>query len=229
MGYCLLYEAMLDSVIWARDHYLADDGLMIPSHATIYLAPFADSDFVDDAPLFWQNVYGFKMSCMQRRAYEDVMIQTVSPQSVQAAEKFCILDLALHTVNIDELSFVRRDFSFVLKEGIEALDGFAIWFDINFTRTRQSVRWQEEDIWGFTTGPGTSSLTTHWQQTVLLIDPEKCRPRKLEEGETVLGHIGVKTAAVYRRALEIEVTWGVQENLEKRLSQIGGAQRWSLN
>ena len=27
MGYCLLYEAMLDSVIWARDHYLAPDGL----------------------------------------------------------------------------------------------------------------------------------------------------------------------------------------------------------
>ncbi len=27
MGYCLLYEAMLDSVIWARDRYLAADGL----------------------------------------------------------------------------------------------------------------------------------------------------------------------------------------------------------
>jgi hypothetical protein len=27
MGYCLLYEAMLDSVIWARDRYLGPDGL----------------------------------------------------------------------------------------------------------------------------------------------------------------------------------------------------------
>ncbi len=27
MGYGLLYEAMLDSVIWARDRYLAPDGL----------------------------------------------------------------------------------------------------------------------------------------------------------------------------------------------------------
>jgi len=27
MGYCLLYEAMLDSVIWARDRYLAPGGL----------------------------------------------------------------------------------------------------------------------------------------------------------------------------------------------------------
>lgn len=27
MGYCLLYEAMLDSVLYARDIYLAPDGL----------------------------------------------------------------------------------------------------------------------------------------------------------------------------------------------------------
>ena len=27
MGYCLLYEAMLDSVLFARDRYLAPDGL----------------------------------------------------------------------------------------------------------------------------------------------------------------------------------------------------------
>ena len=27
MGYCLLYEAMLDSVLYARDRYLAPNGL----------------------------------------------------------------------------------------------------------------------------------------------------------------------------------------------------------
>ena len=31
MGYCLLYEAMLDSIIWARDRYLAPDGLSTSS------------------------------------------------------------------------------------------------------------------------------------------------------------------------------------------------------
>ena len=30
MGYCLLYEAMLDSVLYARDKYLAPDGLSKP-------------------------------------------------------------------------------------------------------------------------------------------------------------------------------------------------------
>jgi protein arginine N-methyltransferase 1 len=43
MGYMLLRESMLDSVLIARDKYLKPTtGLMFPSHATIYLAPLRD-------------------------------------------------------------------------------------------------------------------------------------------------------------------------------------------
>ncbi len=38
MGYCLLYEAMLPSVIWARDRYLKPNGLLVPSHASLWIA-----------------------------------------------------------------------------------------------------------------------------------------------------------------------------------------------
>src|SRR5450432_533283 len=37
MGYGLLYEAMLDSIIWARDRYLTQDGLMVPSHMNMWI------------------------------------------------------------------------------------------------------------------------------------------------------------------------------------------------
>ena len=30
MGYCLFYESMLDTVLFARDKWLAPDGLMFP-------------------------------------------------------------------------------------------------------------------------------------------------------------------------------------------------------
>jgi protein arginine N-methyltransferase 1 len=33
MGYFLLYESMLDSVLWARDKYLAPNGKMLPDRA----------------------------------------------------------------------------------------------------------------------------------------------------------------------------------------------------
>jgi protein arginine N-methyltransferase 3 len=38
MGYCLFYEAMFDSVIFARDNFLKSDGIMIPNVARFYIA-----------------------------------------------------------------------------------------------------------------------------------------------------------------------------------------------
>lgn len=39
MGYLLLRESMLDSVLVARDKFLKPGGAMYPSHANIYMAP----------------------------------------------------------------------------------------------------------------------------------------------------------------------------------------------
>lgn len=41
MGYFLLRESMLDSVLVARDKFLRPGGALYPSHASIYLAPIA--------------------------------------------------------------------------------------------------------------------------------------------------------------------------------------------
>jgi type I protein arginine methyltransferase len=42
MGFCLLFEGMLDSVIYARENFLIKDGLMFPERARIYLAAADD-------------------------------------------------------------------------------------------------------------------------------------------------------------------------------------------
>lgn len=39
MGFYLLHEAMLNSVIVARDKFLKPDGLMFPESATLYSVP----------------------------------------------------------------------------------------------------------------------------------------------------------------------------------------------
>ena len=39
MGYFLLRESMLDSVLHARDRFLKPGGSLFPSHARLYLAP----------------------------------------------------------------------------------------------------------------------------------------------------------------------------------------------
>lgn len=53
MGYFLLYESMLDCVLWARDKYLAADGLMFPDRAVMYLASIEDEDYRQSKIDFW--------------------------------------------------------------------------------------------------------------------------------------------------------------------------------
>jgi len=48
MGYFLLYESMLDTVLYARDKYLAKDGLIFPDKATIFLAGIEDGEYKEE-------------------------------------------------------------------------------------------------------------------------------------------------------------------------------------
>jgi len=48
MGYFLLYESMLDSVLYARDKYLVPGGLMFPDEATMYMAAIEDQEYKEE-------------------------------------------------------------------------------------------------------------------------------------------------------------------------------------
>ena len=53
MGFYLLHESMLDSVILAREKHLDEDGIMFPSHATIYAAPVQMEEWVQVRAEIW--------------------------------------------------------------------------------------------------------------------------------------------------------------------------------
>jgi type I protein arginine methyltransferase len=48
MGYFLLYESMLDTVLYARDKYLNKDGLIFPDKATIFMAGIEDGEYKEE-------------------------------------------------------------------------------------------------------------------------------------------------------------------------------------
>jgi protein arginine N-methyltransferase 1 len=48
MGYFLLYESMLDTVLYARDKYLKPGGLIFPDKATIYMAGIEDGEYKEE-------------------------------------------------------------------------------------------------------------------------------------------------------------------------------------
>ncbi|KKA23628.1 Protein arginine methyltransferase RmtB [Rasamsonia emersonii CBS 393.64] len=225
MGYGLLFEAMLDSVLWARDRYLAPDGLMVPSHATLRIAPYVDPDYIDSHVSFWKSVYGFDMSSMLANIHDEVIVKTTKPSNV-AAEPAVFLQLPLHTITVEELTFVKN-FEVTLTEDIDALDGWNIWFDIFFMPSRTSKikddavpsEMKKQGFVAFTTGP--HGPETHWQQCVLLINHGGKDPVPLKKGQVIKGEIGYRKKEERSRALEIEIQWAA-EGMEKQ------QQTWSL-
>jgi protein arginine N-methyltransferase 1 len=47
MGYALIYESMLDTVLYARDRWLVKDGtgLILPDRATVHVAALEDREY----------------------------------------------------------------------------------------------------------------------------------------------------------------------------------------
>jgi protein arginine N-methyltransferase 3 len=58
MGYGLLYESMLDSVLQARDRFLRPGGVIAPSQCHMLLTLCDAADVHKDRVAFWNDVYG---------------------------------------------------------------------------------------------------------------------------------------------------------------------------
>ncbi|KAK2628023.1 hypothetical protein QTJ16_002669 [Diplocarpon rosae] len=221
MGYCLLYEAMLDSVIYARDKYLTSDGLMIPSHMNMWIAPVADPEYIADHISFWRDVYGFDMKAMQAGIHDDVQILHMPARAI-CANPFPFVQLSLHTTTVKDLVF-KRKWQAKLSEDIDALDGFIIWFDSFFMPSREdsvpenarAEEWIKAGKKGiaFTTGPGGEE--THWKQGVMLIENTTKEPASHKAGEAILGELQYTVPDENSRALNIGVTWKVSGENER--------------
>merc|ERR1719187_761680 len=56
MGYFLLYESMLDTVLHARDKWLKPDGIMMPDRGVMFVAGLEDEQYKQQKVHFWENV-----------------------------------------------------------------------------------------------------------------------------------------------------------------------------
>ncbi|EOD43380.1 putative protein arginine methyltransferase protein [Neofusicoccum parvum UCRNP2] len=210
MGYCLLFEAMFDSVMWARDRYLKPDGLMVPSHTTLHIAPFSDDDYVADSIEFWRDVYGFDMSAMMDKIRDDVRVKSLTADKL-VAKSSQFIQLPLHTITTEELEFVKS-FSVEIDQDADALDGWCIWFDTFFLQSRDAVlpadaraeTWKQGGV-AFTTGPG--GKPTHWESGLLLTERRGGADEALKKGQTVTGSVTYKKAGRNTRDLNIEIEW----------------------
>ncbi|KAL2321372.1 hypothetical protein Fmac_030341 [Flemingia macrophylla] len=174
MGYFLLFENMLNSVLYARDKWLVDDGVVLPDKASLYLTAIEDADYKDDKIEFWNNVYGFDMSCIKKQAIMEPLVDTVDQNQLATN---CQL---LKTMDISKMSPGDASFTAPFKlvaERDDYIHALVAYFDVSFTKCHK--------LMGFSTGP--RSRTTHWKQTVLYLEDVLT----ICEGEAIVGSMTV--------------------------------------
>ncbi|KAE9584768.1 putative methyltransferase transcription factor C2H2 family [Lupinus albus] len=173
MGYCLLYESMLGSVLYARDRWLKPGGAILPDTATIFVAGFGKGG--TSLP-FWQNVCDFDMSCIGKELVKEAaqipIVDVVDYQDlVTGSEVLKTFDLA--TMKPNEVDFTatatlepKSSASEHRKVHLDSKScycwcyGVVLWFDTGFTN-----RFCQQTPAVLSTSPYTPR--THWSQTIL--------------------------------------------------------------
>lgn len=210
---------MLDSVLYARDRYLAPDGLMVPSECKILIAAMHDPEYMNENINFWNHVYGFSMRAMMERIREDVVVDTVRKESL-ASDSVVFCSLPLYTVKTSDLNFTSS-FKLCIKDNIESLDAFVIYFDTFFTTSREEFvpetaraeTWKMQDRGiAFTTGPFMQA--THWRQGVLLVEK---KTGVLTSGAKIEGEITYRKSNKNSREYEVGISWKTEGREDQQL------------
>ncbi|KAG8214938.1 S-adenosyl-L-methionine-dependent methyltransferase [Butyriboletus roseoflavus] len=135
MGYALLYESMLDSVLHARERFLRPNGgVMAPSQCRIMLALCEGNEIMKDRVDFWNDVYGFDLSEMAHDVCKDAIIDVVGLESV-ISEPCLLKDLHLRSITARQLDFASS-FSLTSTSPMRTkIHAFVLYFDTFFTTT----------------------------------------------------------------------------------------------
>ncbi|KAK9115498.1 hypothetical protein Sjap_014445 [Stephania japonica] len=214
MGYMLLYESMLGSVITARDRWLKPGGIILPSHATLYMAPVTHPDRYGESIDFWRNVYGIDMSPMlplaKQCAFEEPSVETITGENI-LTWPYVVKYVDCYTVTIQELESITARYRFTSMMRAP-LHGFAFWFDVEFCGPaifqnngyalsppgsvtssdtyspgsgQKKKRIKSNEALVLSTAP--EDPPTHWQQTLLYFyDPIEVQQDQIIEGSITL-------------------------------------------
>ncbi|KAK4481205.1 hypothetical protein RD792_012087 [Penstemon davidsonii] len=232
MGYFLLRESMLDSVLCARDRWLKPNGVMYPSHARMWLAPIKSTlvdqkmnDFegsMDDWYCFiddTKNYYGVDMSALtkpftheQKKYYLQTSIwNNLHPNQV-IGTPVIIKEIDCLTTTVDDISNVRASVSSSITEENARLAGIAGWFDVHFRGSSENPAQNEIEL---NTGPNEDS-GTHWGQQVFLLHP----PPRVQRGDDLKFNFSMIRSKENHRLMEVDLDIEIKQSSGKLLPQV---------
>ncbi|ORY76972.1 type I protein arginine N-methyltransferase Rmt1 [Protomyces lactucae-debilis] len=203
MGYFLLYESMLDTVLLARDKYLAQDGKIFPDVATLFVAGIEDGDYFEEKINYWDDVYGFDYSPIKQIALREPLVDIVEFKAV-VTDPCPLYRIDIMTVTKEELTFTKQ-FQLRARRN-DFVHAIMAWFDIEFNACHKPVK--------FSTGP--HARYTHWKQTVFYLG----ETITIKEGEILSGQIDSRPNGKNPRDLDITIDYAFEptEDKDRQLS-----------
>ncbi|CAF3212258.1 unnamed protein product [Rotaria socialis] len=190
MGYFLLFECMLESIIFARNAYLEKEtGLVLPDDFSIHLSGFHSDSLHHEHIGYWSDVYGFEMNTVAKNILADGHVMIVPAEDIMTSD-CCIKTLDIYTCSNDDITFTQPFTLEALKSS--TISGFVCHFDVNFAKNLiEKVH--------FSTSP--RSPGTHWKQTVFFLP----RLYNVQEGEEIHGKITCQRHPHEKRGLIIHL------------------------
>lgn len=195
MGYFLLRESMVGSILVARDKYLKHEGVMYPSEARLLVAPLHSPSFREKKAVEHEEVlanwdalaqetsqrYSLDLGAL-RASYEkeglnymyNQAFQGHVPGDVLAGEGVPVLEVDMKTVTSSELFGWKSAVTLRRFEPERPVHAICGWFDVRFCSEPQD---------GGEGGDGDDSACveldtspnkpgTHWGQSVFLLEEE---------------------------------------------------------
>jgi len=180
MGYALLYENMLDSVLYARDTWLAPGGSVQPSHARIFLSALdCPHEYTDRRGFFDSRPYGVDLSPARSVVFAEAAIELADAQEIVAGP-LCIAEIDINRVPRGSLETAAFPVAMRVSRDATALHCFCVHFDVLF---------RMPGIEQVTLSTAPDAQPTHWKQSVLYLDePVTPCPSGTEINGTVRFH-----------------------------------------
>jgi len=218
MGFYLLHESMLGSVLYARDQWLNEGGLLFPSNARIFLAAVNLEAYHQENFAFWEDICGLDYSALIPAYRAQLMAQPEITRTVERdqllSHPFLIKEINLLSVNPTHLRQIKRNFELpILRD--EVMHGFCMWFDVTFdpshTFKRSPTEKEAPAHQGglevhvvLSTAPGEAS--THWKQTLFLLPTD--HGVMLTSDTIITGNLSMVTAQDNSRLYELSIELG---------------------
>ena len=210
MGTFLLFEYMIESVLYARDHWLNTGGILWPTFAELFIFPCTVPELYQKKIGAWKMQYGFSFSTFELKAVEDFFSRPIIDYDLVPSNYLCegqsVVILNMNNLQVSELELWSCDIKFELRNnGI--FHGFASWFDVEFHSPSTGTNCESvpEPV-VLSTSPHAPK--THWKNAIFMLD----KPFKVKEGDLIEGTIKVQRNDDFRRHMSIYFDFIISEN-----------------